>query len=48
MQSVEIGVSIDAQDNRLAIDDEMLLAAASTIQGKRFVQSYPPRVISRT
>jgi len=26
MQSVEIGVSIDAQDNRLAIDDEMLLA----------------------
>ena len=40
-----------APNDRLAIDDEMLwrfFSAASTIQGKRFVQSYPPRVISRT
>jgi len=36
-----------ARGSRL-IQWSRLFNAASTIQGKRFVQSYPPRVISRT
>jgi hypothetical protein len=42
MQRVEIGIAIDASDDGLAIDDEMLLPVlqrASATSGKRLVQS---------
>jgi hypothetical protein len=48
MQGVEVGDAIDAEHHRLAVDDELLMpvSAASTIHGKRPVQSWPPRVMS--
>ena len=43
VQRVEIGDAVDAKDDGLAIDHEVRLvlffSAASTIHGKRFVQS---------
>jgi hypothetical protein len=51
VQPVEIGNSVDAEQDRLTIDHEWLdlfRGADSTISGYRFVQSAPLRVNSRT
>jgi len=51
MQGVEIGNAIDAEDDGLAIDDELLdpiLEGGFRDPGYRPVQSYPLRVIRRT
>jgi hypothetical protein len=50
MQRVEIGVAVNAQDDSLVINDEMLLAVLQRRfdnPGEAFGPVVPPRVISR-
>lgn len=51
VQSVEVRITIQAADDGLAAITNCFwrfFSLDSTIQGKRFVQSAPPLVISRT